>query len=413
MTSKAIAEGAPPPARTPPGTTWRAALWAIWAVFLVAGLVGVTQRFTEGHLPAGYGSYVPWGLWVALYFHGVGIAGGAFFIGALGYVMGWPALRRPEVLRVVLVLSAAAILPAFIGIWLDIGRLERAYRIFTSPAFTSMMAFNAWMYLIHLVVLAVAWWLSYRPGSGWLKPVLALGILFSVAFPSQSGAFFGVVGARPFWHSALLPVLFLTSAITAGAAMLMVVLYFLKRTSGTGTLSLEAEELDRQLGQLRIWTIAGLALYYVFEFAEFSIALWNPQSAAPAIELILFGSYWWVFWIVHLLFGGLVPFALLALRGVPVWTLGAALVAVTFPATRLNVLIPGQAVGEIRGLQEAFQHERLTYIYNATAMEYLVGLFLVAAGMAIFWLGLRISRSVARRMQAPSSGKRGEAGHVG
>ena len=52
-------------------TIWRIGLWSVFAVSAVAGTIGMVIRLTQGHLPAGYGSYVPWGLWIAIYFHGV------------------------------------------------------------------------------------------------------------------------------------------------------------------------------------------------------------------------------------------------------------------------------------------------------------------------------------------------------
>ncbi len=368
----------------------RRALWLAWVALLLLGAWGVYQRIALGHLPAGYGSYVPWGLWVALYFHGVGIAGGAFVLGAGGYILDWPGFRSPAALRLTIVLSVAAIVPAFVGVWFDLGHMERAGRIFTAPSFTSMMAFNAWMYGVFTLSAAGAWLLSFRPGSVWLKPLLCLGLLFSVLFPSQSGAFFGVVDARAFWHSALLPVLFLTSAVTAGAATLLVVRALVGALDGSGA-------HPQALRRLRMATVAGLVLYFGFEFAEFSIALWNPVSDAPAIELVLWGPYWWVFWIVQLGLGGVVPLALFALRRPAAWVAAAFLVAVAFVSARLNVLVPGQAVAEIQGLQEAFQHPRLSYLYHATPMEYLVGLFLVALGAAVLYLGHRINRAAESR----------------
>lgn len=374
----------------------RSILWGLWVVFLLVGAVGIYQRLTQGHLPAGYGSYVPWGLWVALYFHGVGIAGGAFAIGAGGYVLDLPGFRNRTVLRMVIVLAVAAIVPGFMAVWLDLGHMARSHRIFTSPSFTSMMAFNAWMYGAFMIVAAACFFLSLKRESGWLKPLLCLAIMFSVLFPSQSGAFFGVVDAKAFWHSALLPVLFLTSALTAGGAMLLTIRGLLGPSSGLEN----TEENQSALRILRNILLAGLIAYFAFEFAEFSIALWNPNTHAPAIELILWGPYWWVFWIIHLLVGGLVPLVLLLSRNRNAWTVAAVLLAVTFVSTRLNVLIPGQAVGEIRGLQEAFTHDRLTYIYQATAMEYLVGLFLVAVGMVVFFIGQQINRAATARANA-------------
>lgn len=369
---------------------WRRILWTIWLLCLVAGAVGLWLRLTQGHLPAGYGSYVPWGLWIALYFHGVGMAGGVFVISAVGFLLRWKGFTGVRMLRLAIVLSVAAIVPAFIGVVLDLGHMERAYRIITSPSLTSMMAFNAWMYFLYMAVAAVAWVLSYRTYSVWLRPVLILGVLLSTMFPSQSGAFFGVVDARAFWHSALLPILFLTSAMTAGAALLLVVRYL-------AGLSKPIPDNDFALSLLRRVALGGLLLYFFFEFAEFSIALWNPGSEAPAVDLVLRGSYWWVFWIVHLLIGGVIAFTMFLRRNRDAWVIGSVIVVVTFVSTRLNVLIPGQAVAEIQDLQDAFQHERLRYVYDATFMEYLVGLLLLAVGMAVFVVGSRISAWMEQR----------------
>ena len=362
----------------------KAFLWSVWFVSTAVGLYGLYLRLAEGHLPAGYGSYVPWGLWVALYFHGVGLAGGAFFLGVLGHFLDWPGFRSRHSLRLVIVLSAAGILPAFLGVYLDLGHMERAFRIFVSPSFTSMMAFNAWMYTAFMVVAAAAWGLTFIGESGWLKPLLSLGAVFSLLFPSQSGAFFGVVEARPFWHSALLPVMFLTSAIVAGSALLLLVQEWIP-TSET------PQEQDDAVRRLRAILIGSVMAYFGLEFAEFSITLWNPTTHSPAIELILFGPYWWVFWIIHLLAGGLSPLTLLALRRPMAWTWAAALIAVCFVSARLNVLVPGQAVGEIHGLQDAFQHPRLSYIYHATPMEYYVGGLMLAFGMTVFFVGRFLS----------------------
>lgn len=46
--------------------TTEAVLWGISGVAFLIGIVGLVQRLTTGHTQAGYGSYVPWGLWVVL-----------------------------------------------------------------------------------------------------------------------------------------------------------------------------------------------------------------------------------------------------------------------------------------------------------------------------------------------------------
>ncbi|MEX1187046.1 MAG: NrfD/PsrC family molybdoenzyme membrane anchor subunit [Gemmatimonadaceae bacterium] len=360
-----------------------------WTVAFVLGLIGLGIRMFTGERLVGYGSYVPWGLWVALYFHGVGIAGGVFVVGTIGYLFRLPVLR--DRLPVVLWTSAAAMITGLIAIGLDLGKPFRAPFMFLTPNFTSMMAFNSWMYMVFLATLAACFVLHRRASTavpptdrtGWLVPLLCFGIVLGVAFPSQSGVFFGVVEAKPFWSSALLPGLFLTSAIAGGASVLLLILTFLPSAPETPA--------GRTFGMLR-WTIIGaVVVYFVLEFGKMSIALWSPAShAREPVELILAGPFWWVFWIVHV-GGGLLALALLWQgRSRAMLGTGAFLIALTFVATRLNVLIPGQSFSELKGLAAAFSHPKLSFHYQATVTEYLVALFIGSVGVGLVYVGLRL-----------------------
>jgi protein NrfD len=375
---------------------WTTVLWILWIILIVGGVIGVAQRLMSGHLAAGYGSYVPWGLWIGLYFLGIGISGGSFIIGAVGFILGVPGFSKPSELRMAILLSVAAMIPAFIGVDLDLGHMERLYRVLTAPSFTSMIAFNAWMYNIFMVVAVVTWLLSFKNGSVWLKPLLVFGAFLSILFPSQSGVFFEAVRINEFWHSPILSVLFLASAIALGAAGLLLARSFYGL--GLATASDKTDE-DHAARRLRIIAVLGILVYLVFEFAEFSIVLWTTGPHSPNVEFLLFGDYWAVFWIVHLLLGALVPLVLFASTSRELWAFSAFLVTVGFAAARMCILVPGQISGQIPGLQQAFQDARLTYSYHPTSMEYLVGFFMVAVGMAIFYVGMRLSNTLASRSQ--------------
>ncbi len=395
-------EGPPEHAPLSGPRLWRLVLLVVFVVAAVAGTVGLVMRFTQGHLPAGYGSYVPWGLWIAVYFHGVGIAAGVFAATAVGYLLRLRGFADRRALRLAAVVVAATVGPALLAVGLDLGQMTRAWRIVLTPSFTSMMAFNTWVYIALLAVSALVWWLSYRPDRGWLRPLLVVGLLISVAVPSQSGAFLGVVDAKPYWHSALLPILLLVSAMTAGVATLMVVRAVVGHAQAVVPAPTIRDGADA-LHPLRRALLAGLALYFFLEFAEFSIVLWNPNASAPEISLVLTGPYWWVFWLVHVLAGGIIPAALLLTRRRGLWVAAAAMVAVAFISTRLNVLIPGQALSEIDGLQEAYYHPRLDHLYEATLMEYLVTFFCLALGMAVLYVGWRLSAALERRLSRPAA----------
>lgn len=385
--------------------TLKLLMWAAWIAAFTAGAVGLVQRLMYGHTLAGYGNYVTWGLWVAIYFHGVGVAGGLYLVGVVRYLFIDKEAGNLERLRSVFLLSAISLFMGLAAIALDLGRMERALNIFLSPNFRSMMTFNSWMYQAFLVILVVAFLLSYRPTSGWFKPILLVGLPLTLMFPSQSGAFFGVVDAKPFWSTALFPFLFLTSAVAAGAGLLLAADLFLTRRH-------EGEGYQRRIQFTWIITLATLLLYFLLQWSEISLAFWNPTGEhREAWLMVMTGPFWWVFWIVHVLLGFVTPLALLVLGRRRPLALGVAgfLMAVTFVSTRLNVLIPGQSLAHIKGLQEAFHHARLTYHYVATTHEYLVAIFLLALGTGMFYVGMRMLPGMSPAIQSIQSAVRGKA----
>jgi molybdopterin-containing oxidoreductase family membrane subunit len=148
-------------------------------ILIVGGVIGVAQRLMSGHLAAGYGSYVPWGLWIGLYFLGIGISGGSFIIGAVGFIMGVPGFSKPSELRMAIVLSVAAMIPAFIGVDLDLGHMERLYRVLTAPSYQHdcLQCLDVMFYDRCSRNLA-----AQQNGSVWLKPLLVFGAFCQYCF---------------------------------------------------------------------------------------------------------------------------------------------------------------------------------------------------------------------------------------
>src|SRR3990170_1969543 len=135
-------------------------LGLIWVVALAAGLVGVTQRLLTGHELTNYTSSIPWGLWVAAYVYFVRLSAGPFLPSALIHVLG---LQRLEPLgKRALFTALVSLIAALLLIWLDIGRMERFYYVFTRGNTLSMMAWMVWLYTAYFVVLSVEFWFAMR-----------------------------------------------------------------------------------------------------------------------------------------------------------------------------------------------------------------------------------------------------------
>ncbi len=394
-------------------------LYAAWAVAFALGLWGVWERLTLGHRLAGYGSYIVWGLWVSLYIYLVGLSAGAFLLSSLVYVF---RIRRLEPIgKLALFTAVVTLLTALLAIWFDLGHMSRFYKVFVTPNFRSMMAWMIWLYTGYFVLLLAEAYFVFRPdlvrwasdhamprfqrrlaawmtlGRGSLDSATleaerrtiqilgTIGVPLAVAFHGGVGALFATVSAKAYWHQSLVPILFLTGALASGGGLLAAAVAFLWRNRDESY-----RELVTLLGRM---VLALVAVDVVLEWAEFSIPLWyGTTPEGGLIRQVLFGPYWWVFWIVHVGLGTILPVALLGLRGRSPVTVGAAglLVAATFMSVRLNVVIPAQIEPELTGLERAFAGTRLIFQYAPTLHEWLVGLFVVAVGIAIFWLGYRL-----------------------
>jgi protein NrfD len=386
-------------------------LLLLWVGALIAGLVGLGLRLFVGERLADYGSYIPWGLWIAVYAFLVGISLGAYLLFAAGQVFRIERLQR--VARPALLISLAGIVSGLIVVGLDLGRVFRIWRVYAFPNPSSLMAWEIWLFTAFIVILLVAIRVAFRadlaaqadrPGArgrvaralllgrphgdvaseaAWLRALALVGGIVAVIVLGANGALFGVAGARPFWHSGLIPLLFLSAALLAGAAALTVYT------------ALAGPRDERWAGQVR-WlaglTAVLLAIDLVIEWADVSIAFYSQPAAWDAYRLVLTGSYWWVFWIVHLLLGVAVPVAILATRGRrPMWAaLAAGMILVTLVSVRLNIVIPGLAVPQIEGLDTAFVEPRLGFAYFPSAMEWLVTLLAAALATGIVWIGARL-----------------------
>lgn len=393
----------------------RKTLYLLWGLIFLLGLVGVYQRLLYGHQLAAYGSYVVWGLWVAAYIYFIGLSAGAFLLSSLVYVFG--VRRFEKVGKLALFTAVITLFMALLSIWFDLGHMGRFWKVYTGFAWESMMAWMVWLYTAYFLLLLVESWFVARPDlvrwsgrSGleggicrWLtfgrndlspgvlerekkiiKVLGTIGVPLAVAFHGGVGALFGVVGARPYWHSALYPILFLIGALASGGALLTSIVAFFWPERGK-----EHEELVTFLGRI---TLGLLVFDLLLEWAEVTITIWGSiPSHVAGFKLMLFGPYWWAFWIVHLFLGSLVPIVLLVLwpRAVNLVGIAAGLIAVTFMSVRLNIVIPSLAVPELQGLVRAYTDSRLRFYYFPSLHEWLVMLFVVSLGAALFYIGYR------------------------
>ncbi|MBT8072080.1 MAG: polysulfide reductase NrfD [Xanthomonadales bacterium] len=177
----------------------------------------------------------PWGLWMGFdVITGVALAGGAYVITFVVYVMGvdkYHGIVRATVLNGLLAYT-------FYGgaLLIDLGRPWNAPNpyIGNSFGFSSVLFLICWHFLLYMVAEfvefspVIAEWLHLEKAKRVLKKLtiatVVLGITLSILHQSGLGALFLMAKPKihPLWWSEFIPILFFVSSIYAGLAMIIV-----------------------------------------------------------------------------------------------------------------------------------------------------------------------------------------------
>jgi len=359
------------------------ALYLLGGLALLIGAWGVIDRLTTGHEQANYGSYVVWGLWVAMYLFFAGVAAGGFVLASLDYLFHLPLFKGTG--RVALWGSLVSLAAALLSIWLDLGHMERIWKVYLQGNPNSVMFQMVWGYtLFGLLMLAALWLAMRRPESRWLKGLMIAGLPLALFVSGAVGALLGVQAARPFWHVGLFPVQFPVFSLASGAAMLLAAIGLFGRS--------DDPRRSQQLWTLAIITVALQLVKLYFLWADFSQSMYgNVPLNVAAVNELLFGSYWWAFWILQLGLGSLLPMVVLVQpklarhNGWAGWM--GILVLMGFAVARANIVFPALTVPELEALSTAFSDPRLQFAYFPSAMEWAVTTGMVGLATVAFLLG--------------------------
>jgi molybdopterin-containing oxidoreductase family membrane subunit len=396
-------------------------LFPVLSIAAIAGLVigsyGMVDRLANGLYPVAFGSYVPWGLWVAFYLFFLGLSAGAFLVTILTYLLNIKAFQSIGPLSAFMVL--VCLLCEVLFILLDLGTMHRAfYQFFLTPSFSSLLT---WMFILFNLMGIIYTLKTYflvrgeiiqgaDHQKGLLKSIyriLSFGrtrydeamraadehrvhrlawvsLPVGLFFYATNGAFFAILINRPIWNSALTPLLFVVAALLSGGALVTFLTYFyVDNSHGL------RDTLLRYLGRSILFL---LCLFLVLQAMKFFVGYQTGRTdIVTSLNHITVGPHWWIFWGVHLGIGSLVPLLLLtfAQKSPKAVATSSFLIFVTFVAVRYNFIIPDLAVYKLEGLEYVFRHARLSTDYVPNLNEWLVTVWIISLGLLAFLLGTR------------------------
>lgn len=363
----------------------------IGVVAFIFGISGLYTRLFIGEREVGYGSYVVWGLWVAMYLFLAGIATGSYMLATLEYIFNVSIFKGTG--KAALWAGLVTMPAALATIGMDLGRMERIIKVYLRPNFSSLLAQMVWGYTLFLLIVVVTLWLAFKhkegqPTNAFFKLILWIGFFMSIFLSGGVGALLGVNASRPYWTVGLLSVQFPIFAFASGISLMLIIIGWF--------MHFKDEEQRYHLFRWLGWVAIALSLSKIYILWAYLSQAWYTQipDVMTALNEILFGRYWFSFWVIQIAIGTIIPLVLhmipkLAHNGTWAGLIGL-MVLVGFAAARTNIVFPAMTVEMLDGLPTAFFGPHLDINYTPSNLEWSVTSGVIGAAILAFVLGAEI-----------------------
>ncbi len=245
------------PVTSPPAARRFWTVFAIGALVVLAGLFAAHVMETRGHIVTGMNNRIVWGLPHVFAIFLIVAASGVLNVASVGSVFRQAAYKPHAPLSGLLCLAMLA--GGLAVLMLDLGRPERIIVAATHYNFTSVFAWNMFLYSGMAAIVAVYLWTLMAPRR--VDRSRAAGIAafaWRIVLTSGTGSIFAFLVARQAFGSAILIPLFLAMSLAWGLAVFLVAQSALCRWNG---LALPAELRQRMQNLLALFVVA--ALFFV------------------------------------------------------------------------------------------------------------------------------------------------------
>jgi Ni/Fe-hydrogenase subunit HybB-like protein len=246
---------APPPRR----------FWALVAAGLVVTLAGLAAaHFMEerGHIVTGMNNQIVWGMPHVFAIFLIVAASGVLNVASIGSVFGQEAYKPRAPLSGLLCLALLA--GGLAVLMLDLGRPERVIVAATHYNFTSVFAWNMFLYSgMAAIVVVYLWTLMERRMARWSRYAGIAAFAWRIILTSGTGSIFAFLVARQAYGSAILVPLFLAMSFAWGLAVFLVVQSALYRWNGLPSPDAIRQRMQSLLGLFVVAVLFFVLIYHL------------------------------------------------------------------------------------------------------------------------------------------------------
>lgn len=378
--------------RIPPQRYW--GILGVLAAVIGIGALSFGYMEHQGHWVTGMNNSVVWGTPHVFAVFLIISASGALNIASIGTVFRKPIYKPLG--RLSGLLAVALLIGGLLILVTDLGRPERLIVAMTHYNFSSIFAWNIFLYTGFVaIVIAYLWTMADRQGGPFNRPVGVLALFWRLALTTGTGSIFGFLVARQAYDAAILAPMFVAMSFAYGLAVFILVMMFAFNDDGRPI----GPRMLRRLKNLLALFVA-IVLYFtlVYHLTNIYVA---ENDGFESWLLLHGGIYTFLFWVGWVLVGGLVPLWILyhpVLSQDRRWIVGACALVIAGGLSTMYVVIigsqafpiqmfPGRTILE-SGFFDGVNGQAAAYA--PTMPEVLLGLGGIGVALLITAVGVRV-----------------------
>ncbi|GMR03530.1 MAG: Hdr-like menaquinol oxidoreductase integral membrane subunit HmeB [Gammaproteobacteria bacterium] len=365
-------------------------LLALLGLMIAAGLGAAYYMESRGHHVTGMNNQIVWGIPHVFAVFLIVAASGALNVASIasvfGRVMYKPLARLSGLLAIALLAGGLAVLV------LDLGRPDRLIVAMTKYNFKSIFAWNIYLYIGFFAIVAVyLWMMMERRMNRYSKPVGYFAFIWRLTLTTGTGSIFGFLVARQAYDAAIMAPMFIIMSFSFGLAIFLLVLMLTYRWTARPLSDAVIQRLKNLLG-----VFVSAVLYFTLAYHLTNLYI-TEHHGFERFLLLDGGGYTQMFWIGHVIIGGVLPLLMLYIPAIAKsrFMIGAAsLLVILGGLAQVYVIIiasqaypltlfPGMEV------QSSFFDGTINQ-YSPSLPEVLLGLSGVAMALAITAFAIKV-----------------------
>ncbi len=273
----------------------------ILAVIALAGIGCWIFQLMGGLAVTGMNNSISWGTYIAMFMFFVGLSAGGLIVASSAHVFGIESFKKVAMPAVIC--SICCICCAGMFVLIDLGGIQRVWRIITGPNSSSVLFWDMCIITIYLVIniLDLVW--MKRGDEKKVRKLSYVALPVAILVHSVTAWIFGLQIAKE-WYTAIMAPIFVASALDSGLALMIVALLGLEKAKVFKT----GHDLIAKLSRLLATFICVDAFFIGCEVLTMA---YPGADGAHTLSLMATGATAPFFWF-EIICGLIVPFLLLA-----------------------------------------------------------------------------------------------------